>query len=101
MAQNYSVQIYPAAKQDLLNVIESLNTLSVQAALRYYDLLMEKIASLSDMPNRCPRPRDLVLAAKGYRYLIVEEYLVFFMVKENVVQVHRILFGRSDYQSIL
>ena len=67
MAEVYKVKIYPAAEQDLLDVIDYLNTLSPQAALRYYDLLTEQIASLSTMPERCPRPKDLALAAKGYR----------------------------------
>ena len=53
------------------------------------------------MPERCPRPRDLVLAAKGYRYLVVEKYLVFFVIVEDTVQIRRILFGRRDYQTLL
>lgn len=98
---NYNVKIYPAAKQDLLDIIDYLNTLSPDAALRYYDLLTEQIASLSHMPERCPRPKDLALAAKGYRYLIVEKYLVFFVVVGDTVQVRRIIYGRRDYTSLL
>lgn len=97
----YKVIIYPAAKQDLLNIIDYLNTLSPDAALRYYDLLTEKIASLSHMPERCPHPKDLALAAKGYRYLIVENYLVFYLVFGNTVQIRRILFSRRDYRYLL
>ena len=63
----YKVKIYPAAKRDLQQIVDYLNTLSAQAALRYYDLLVEQISSLSHMPFRCPRPRDAALAAKGYR----------------------------------
>ena len=64
---SYKVKIYPTAQQDLLEIIDYLNTLSPEAALRYYDLLTEQIASLSQMPERCPKPKDLALAAKGYR----------------------------------
>lgn len=98
---NYNVKIYPAAKQDFLDIIDYLNTLSPDAALRYYDLLTEQIASLSHMPERCPRPKDLALAAKGYRYLIVEKYLVFFVVVGDTVQIRRIIYGRRDYTSLL
>ena len=101
MAEVYKVKIYPAAEQDLLDVIDYLNTLSPQAALRYYDLLTEQIASLSTMPERCPRPKDLALAAKGYRCMVVENYLVFYTVVGDTVQVHRILYGRRDYQALL
>ena len=48
--ENYDVILYPTAKQDLLDIIDYLNTLSPDAALRYYDLLTEEIASLSKMP---------------------------------------------------
>ena len=99
--ENYDVILYPTAKQDLLDIIDYLNTLSPDAARRYYDLLTEEIASLSRMPERCPHPKDLALAAKGYRYLIVKDYLVFYVVSGRTVQIRRILYGRRDYQSLL
>lgn len=99
--ETYKVKIYPAAKQDLLEIIDYLNTLSREAALRYYDLLTEEIASLATMPERYPRPKDLALAAKGYRYLAVKNYLVFYVVSGDTVQIRRILYGRRDYLSLL
>lgn len=99
--ESYKVMIYPAAKQDLMDIIDYLNTLSPDVALRYYDQLTEEIASLSHMPERCPRPRDLALAAKGYRCLLVKNYLVFYVIAEDTVQIRRILYGRRDYSSLL
>ena len=98
---SYKVKIYPTAQQDLLEIIDYLNTLSPEAALRYSDLLTEQIASLSQMPERCPKPKDLALAAKGYRYLMVENYLVFYTISGDTVQIHRILYGRRDYRFLL
>ena len=83
------------------DVIDYLNTLSQDTALKYYDRLTSEIASLSMMPERCPRPRDLALAAKGYRYLVVGNYLVFYVVAGNVVQIRRILYARRDYKQLL
>ena len=99
--ETYKVKIYPAAKQDLLDIIDYLNTLSPDAALRYYDLLTEEIASLSYMPERCPHPKDLALASKGYRCLVVKKYLVFYVVKGDAVQIRRIFYGRRDYSPLL
>ena len=99
--ERYKVKIYPSAQQDLRDIVDYLNTLSPSAALRYYDKLTEEIASLSTMPERCPRPRDLALAAKGYRYLIVENYLIFYVVSGGTVQKRRILYGRRDYRALL
>ena len=99
--ERYKVKIYPSAQQDLRDIVDYLNTLSPSAARRYYDKLTEEIASLSTMPERCPRPRDLALAAKGYRYLIVENYLIFYVVSGGTVQIRRILYGRRDYRALL
>ena len=99
--ETYKIKIFPTAKQDLEEVIGYLNTLSPDAASKYYDLLVEEIASLSKMPERCPRPKDLALAAKGYRYLIVKNYLVFYVIIGDTVQIRRILYARRDYRALL
>ena len=105
-------KIFPAAQRDLEQAIDyltglekqqrvDLNTLSPQAAIRYYDLLVCEIAGLSKMPKRCPRPKDLALAAKGYRYLIVKNYLVFYVVAGDTVQIRRTLYARRGYRALL
>ena len=99
--ETYKIRIFPTAKQDLEEVIGYLNTLSPDAASKYYDLLVEEIASLSKMPERCPKPKDLALAAKGYRYLIVKNYLVFYVIIGDTVQIRRILYARRDYRALL
>ena len=99
--ETYKIKIFPTAKQDLEEVIGYLNTLSPDAASKYYDLLVEEIANLSKMPERCPKPKDLALAVKGYRYLIVKNYLVFYVIIGDTVQIRRILYARRDYSALL
>ena len=99
--EHYKVKIYPTAQQDLREVIDYLNTLSPQAAEDYYDLLVREISSLEHMPERCPHVRDLALTAKGYRYLMVKNYLVFYVVQGDTVQIRRILYARREYQTLL
>ena len=99
--ENYNIKIFPRAKQDMEEVIDYLNTLSPDVALKYYDLLVEEIAGLSQMPERCPRPKDLALAARGYRYLIVKNYLVFYVIAGDTVQIRRILYARRNYKGLL
>ena len=99
--ENYKIKIFPRAKQDMEEVIDYLHTLSPDVALKYYDLLVEEIAGLSQMPERCPRPKDLALAARGYRYLIVKNYLVFYVIAGDTVQIRRILYARRNYKGLL
>jgi len=63
--------------------------------------LIDKIGSLVEMPERCPFVRNIALKAKGYRYLIVENYLVFFVVKGDTVQIRRILYNKRQYKGLL
>lgn len=97
----YKIRIYSHAKMDLQDIISYLNKLSPQAAIQYYDLIVEKISSLSEMPERCPFVRDVTLKAKGYRYLIVESYTVFFVIKSDLVQIRRIIYSRRNYEWLL
>ena len=97
----YKIRIYPHAKTDFEDIISYLNTLSPQAALRYYDLIVEKIGSLSEFPERCPFARDAALKAKGYRCLIIESYLVFFVIYSDKVQIRRIVYSKRNYEWLL
>jgi len=97
----YKVKIFYHAKLDLKDIVSYLNTLSPQSALRYYDLIVEKIGSLVEMPERCPLLRDVALKAKGYRYLIAENYLVLFVIKADTVQIRRIIYNKRNYEWLL
>lgn len=97
----YKIKIYATAKRDLQDIVDYLNTLQSDAAIKYYDFIIEKIGSLELMAERCPYVRNTVLKAKGYRYLIVKQYLVFYVIKGNTVQIRRILYGKRNYETLL
>lgn len=100
MAQ-YRIQILRKAQEDMDEIIDYLNTLSPPAAFRLFDLVVNKINSLSDMPERCPLARDTQLRLRGYRYLPAESYLVLFVISGDVAQICRVLFSRRQYASLL
>ena len=93
--EEYKVIVSPSAAADLDRVIEYLNTLSPSAAISHSGAIIEGIDSLTILPNRCPPARDRILAEKGYRYLIVKTYLIFFTVSRDTVLIRRIADGRS------
>jgi toxin ParE1/3/4 len=97
----YKFRIYKSARHDLEEMIEYINTLSLAAALKQYDHIIEKIGSLSEMPERCAMLKDPHLRLKGYRALIVDNYLVFFVINRDTVQIRRILYGRRNYEWLL
>ena len=37
----------------------------------------------------------------GYRFLVVQNYLIFYTVENHTIWVHRIIHGARDYLSLL
>lgn len=99
--EKYRLLLFPSAKQDLQDIVDYVNELSPDAALKLYDEIVEGIGSLSQMPERCPLMKSPVLRAKGYRTLIVHNYLVFYVVNGQQVEIRRILYGRRRYEFLL
>lgn len=58
---------------------------------------------LKDFPYSCSFVLDEPLKNRGYRKLIVDNYIVFYLVNEmeKQVVVMRILYGAQNYQNLL
>jgi len=97
----YNLKIYPAALADLSDIIDYLNTLSPETATSCYDMIVEKIGSLAENPERCPIAKDTQLRLRGYRTLFVNKYIVFYIVENSTVKILRILHARRQYERII
>ena len=99
--EQYKVKIFPSAQNDLQDIVDYLNTLSPDAAIRYYDLIIEKVGTLTTMPERCPLAKDTQLRLRGYRTLFVENYIVFYVITGKTVEIRRILYAKRQYEGLL
>ncbi|GAB6275194.1 MAG: type II toxin-antitoxin system RelE/ParE family toxin [Peptococcaceae bacterium] len=99
--EKYKLLIFPSAQQDLLDIVDYVNKLSPYAALKLYDEIVDSIGSLEQMPLHCPLLKNPVLRAKGYRVLVVQNYLVFYILNGTKVEIRRILYGRRKYEFLL
>ena len=101
----YKVRITKTAQVDMRNIYryiaDDLN--SPVAAAHCISLIDDAIRSLKENPTRCPLVRDKYLASRGYRIIVVKNYLVFFVVreKEQAVSIMRVLYGRRDWVRLL
>jgi plasmid stabilization system protein ParE len=93
--------IFSTAENDLDEIIDYLAGFSEQTALKYYDTIIEKIGTLTTMPERNPLVKDVQLRLRGYRWLPVNNYVVFYIVKEATVEIRRILYARRQYEGLL
>ena len=99
--EQYDVKIFPTAQNDLREIVDYLNKLSPEAAIRYYDLIIEQAGTLSTMPERCPLAKDTQLRLRGYRMLLVKNYIVFYVISGKTVEIRRILYARRQYEKLL
>ena len=99
--EEYNVKIFPTAQNDLKEIVDYINTLSPDAATRYYDLIVKKVATLRIMPERCPLAKDTQLRLRGYRMLVVKNYIVFYVINGKTVEIRRILYARRQYNTLL
>src|SRR5665647_2873802 len=98
---NYSLKFTPKAQDDLDEIYSYISTklFAKIAAAALMDNIEKSIMMLALFPLSCSFVIDEPLKSRGYRKLIVDNYIVFYLVNEEEKQVviMRILYGASNY----
>jgi len=97
----YDVLISPVAQSDLLGIFEYLATLIPEEATQYYERFMKESETLRTAPKDCPLARDSQLRLRGYRVLTTEDYLFFFIISGNHVEIRRVLNAKHRYDRLV
>ncbi|QGQ99629.1 type II toxin-antitoxin system RelE/ParE family toxin [Paenibacillus psychroresistens] len=81
---------------EIFSVI-SLNHLSLAEVM--LEKLNSRISMLSDFPNMGSvlSDEEYSLVERGYRFIVVQPYLVFYRVNKDLIIISRILHSRRDY----
>jgi toxin ParE1/3/4 len=106
MATNkYNVKFTPLASEDLNQIYAYISEqlFAEPAATELLEKIEIGIMRLAEFPFSCSLVDDTHLRSKNYRKLIVENYIVFYMVNEleNQVLIMRVLFSAQKYQNLL
>jgi toxin ParE1/3/4 len=91
----------PAAQEDLLAILEWIARDSPSRALTFLDRLDERISRLERQPHLGRVPRNPKLRTYGYRVLVVESYLVFYVNRPRRIEIHRVLHGSRDLDTLV
>lgn len=98
---NCHVLMTDTAKADLreiaLNIYEQSGDLDT--AVSFVTALQEQCMALAAFPERGAIPKDYVLKALGYRYLVYKHYLTFYLMDETErnVYIHAFFNEKQDY----
>ncbi len=101
MSDRYKIVYLPVAERDLSEIFKYINRDSPSAALSLLDKIDEHISRLADFPQLGKTPQDNRLQKLGYKMLIINNYLVFYVVKQKTVEIRRILHGKRKYEFLL
>jgi plasmid stabilization system protein ParE len=93
----YSVEYLPAAEQDLVDILDYIARDDPAAGRNFVDRIDQTIGRLSFFPNSGQRPREDRLRRRGYRVLVVGDYLVFYVIVSRRVEVRRVIHGARRY----
>lgn len=89
------------ADDDLYNIVEYIAADNVQNARKLRNEVLESVKNLEQFPNIGVDPKDDYLVQKGYRMLIVEKYLVFYLIENDEVNITAVIHGAMSYAHLL
>jgi len=101
----FNIQITEPAENDLYEIgaYISKELLEPEIAKKVILKIAKEINSLQDIPLRNALVADERLAYKGIRKIMVDKYIVFYVVDEEskTVTIIRILYSRRDWLNLL
>jgi len=101
MANKYSLRYLPVAVDDLVSIFDWIAENSPENAAAFIEKLDQRIHSLQTYPSLGRVPRDEQLKNSGYRVLVIESYLAFYVTRGRTVEIHRVIHGSRNLEDIL
>ena len=98
---NFSIRLLSIAEEDFTEIISFIAADNSKAAENLASIIEKNLELLSDNPLLGKSPSDSDLKLLGYRYLIIENYLIFYTIEQRTIFIHRILHSARNYKSLL
>jgi toxin ParE1/3/4 len=96
-----SVRVLRRAERDLQEIYDYLAREVPRRAAPVIDRLLTALDSLERLADRGAQPRDPILRARDFRFLVSAPYVVFYKVLARQVRIHRVLHGSRAYRDLL
>lgn len=93
------IKYAPAAVDDMDEIFSYISQENVGAAGTMLEQLDRQIKQLAEFPlmGSVLSEDDYPLVNRGYRFIVVQPYLIFYRLVEDAIVIHRILHSRRDY----
>jgi len=97
----FTMRYLSSAQRDLFEILEYIKKDRPGAASGVMDKFDKSIGNLAASPELGIIPKDERLKRLGYRVLVVDKYLVFYVLKPKTVQIRRVIHGARRYSFLL
>ena len=101
--KKYNVEYSKDSKQDLIGIKQYIknNLQEPEIAQKLISKIRKEINSLKDNPEIYAIIDDDVIRRIEIRKIIVDNYIVFYRVKNNNIQIVRVMYGRRNWINLL
>ena len=99
----YLLKIFPLAQLDMEQIFNyiSIELCNPEAAIWQINDFEKSFEILCIFPKSCPYINNEYVKDKSLRKLTVNNYIAFYRVQDNEVQIVRVLYGMRNYETIL
>ena len=101
MPGKFTLRYLPVADADLVEIFDFIAQDSPNRALSYLEKLDKRIGLLEQHPLLGRIPRHPKLREYGYRVLIVESYLVFYIIRGQTIEIQRVVHGSRNLDHLI
>jgi plasmid stabilization system protein ParE len=101
MPDKYAIRYLPIAVDDLLSIYDWIADDSPARATAFTEKLDKRINNLTIHPYLGRIPKHEKLQAFGYRVLVIGSYLVFYVVRGHIIEIHRVVHGSRHLDDIV
>ena len=102
-SKKYQLKIFPLARLDMEQIFEYIaGELCIPpAALGQINDFEKAFENVCSFPESQPLINNEYVKDKSLRKMVVNNYIAFYRVKDNEIQVVRVLYGMSNYEILL
>ena len=99
----HKLKYLPLAQKDLRNITSYIvdNLKAPEAAMDLVDTLDNSISRLQQFPYSCKLYQAMESLEAEYRMLPVNNYIVFYVVTEHEVEIHRIIYAKMNLGDLI
>jgi len=97
----YQIRFLKIAEEDFTEIVSYIAADNPKAANAIATKIEKNLELLSENPLLGRIPRDEEIKKLRYRYIIVQNYIIFYTIENKTIYIHRILHSARDYKSIL